>query len=143
MQFFGGAADGAVDKSRTPVSAAQAARGILIGLIAGVLSELLGIGGAIIILPLLERFVGLKRLAAQATTLAMLLPPIGLPALFIYAKEDSGLPWHLLAAVIVAFSVGAAGGGIYAQKISQKGAKRVYAAFLVVVALLLLIGKSK
>ena len=138
-----GGADGPGDTSPTPVSHAKAARGILIGLIAGVLSGLLGIGGAIIILPLLERFVGLKRLEAQATTLAMLLPPIGLPALFIYAKEDTGLPWNVLGAVVVAFAIGAAGGGIYAQRISQKGAKRVYAGFLVVVALLLLLGPSK
>ncbi len=139
----GGADDDAADKAPTVVTHAAAARGILIGLLAGVLSGLLGIGGAIVILPLLERFVGLKRLEAQATTLAMLLPPIGLPALFVYAREDAGLPWHLLGAVVIGFSFGAGAGGFYAQRISQQGAKRLYAAFLVLVAVLLVVGKSK
>lgn len=53
---------------------------VLLGLIAGMLSGLIGIGGGVIIVPTLLFLFGLSQHQAQGTTLALMVPPIGLPA---------------------------------------------------------------
>jgi len=51
---------------------------LLLGLIAGIISGLIGIGGGIIIVPALIYLFGLTQHQAQGTTLSLLVPPIGL-----------------------------------------------------------------
>ncbi len=113
--------------------------GLPIGIVAGVMSGLLGGGGGIVTVPLLRKLAKLGRLEAQATTLAVLLPPIGLPAVLVYAREQGGLPWPLLGAVGVGFALGAGVGAKLAGRVSTTWAMRVYAAFLAVVAFLLVL----
>lgn len=60
---------------------------LLLGLIAGILSGLIGIGGGIIILPALVLLFGLSQHQAQGTTLALLVPPIGILAAWTYYKQ--------------------------------------------------------
>ena len=59
---------------------------ILIGLIAGIISGLIGIGGAIIMIPALIYFIGMNQFEAQGTSLAVMLPPIGILAAYNYYK---------------------------------------------------------
>ncbi len=111
--------------------------GLGIGLTAGTMSGLLGVGGGLVALPLLRRFGGLGRLEAQATTLAMMLPPIGLPAVLVYSQEQGGLPWLQLAAVGVGFAAGAAIGAYGAGRVPERMANRAYAVFLAIMAVVL------
>jgi len=60
---------------------------IIIGLFAGMVSGLIGIGGGIIVVPCLIYIFGFSQHAAQGTTLAMLIPPIGLLAAWAYYKQ--------------------------------------------------------
>jgi uncharacterized membrane protein YfcA len=60
---------------------------ILLGLVAGILSGLIGIGGGTIIVPVLVLFFGMSQHLAQGTTLALLVPPIGILAAWQYYKE--------------------------------------------------------
>jgi len=60
---------------------------IIIGLFAGMVSGLIGIGGGIIVVPCLVYIFGFSQHAAQGTTLAMLIPPIGLLAARAYYKQ--------------------------------------------------------
>jgi len=60
---------------------------ILIGLAAGVLSGLFGVGGGIIIVPALMYLCGFSQLKAQGTSLAILLPPAGIVAFISYYKR--------------------------------------------------------
>ncbi len=120
-----------------PSSSVPAVVGVGIGLAAGTMSGLLGVGGGLVALPLLRRFARLGRLEAQATTLAMLLPPIGLPAVFVYAQEQGGLPWLQLAAVGAGFAAGAALGAYGAGRAPERLANRAYAAFLSIMAIVL------
>ena len=59
---------------------------VLLGLVAGSLSGLIGIGGGVIIVPVLIYAFGLAQLEAQGTTLALMIPPIGLLAALTYYK---------------------------------------------------------
>jgi len=111
--------------------------GVAIGAVAGVMSGLLGVGGGIVALPLLRRWLGLDRLSAQAASVAILLPPIGLPAVVVYAREQGGLPWGPLAVVAVGFAVGTGAGALVTGRVPPRTARLCYASLLVVVALLL------
>jgi len=59
----------------------------LIGVVGGILSGLLGIGGAIFIIPALVFILGFDQKLAQGTTLLLMLPPVGLFAFLEYYKN--------------------------------------------------------
>jgi hypothetical protein len=60
---------------------------ILLGLLTGVFSGMFGLGGGVIIIPALVFLFGLSQHQAQGTTLALLVPPIGLLAAWQYYKQ--------------------------------------------------------
>lgn len=60
---------------------------LILGLVAGIISGMTGIGGGIIILPALIFFLGFSQHQAQGTTLALLVPPIDLLAAWTYYKQ--------------------------------------------------------
>jgi uncharacterized protein len=75
---------------------------LAIGLIAGVASGLFGIGGGILIVPALVTFAHFTQQRATGTSLAVLLPPVGLAAVLAYYKRDQV---DIRAAMIVAIGV--------------------------------------
>ena len=60
---------------------------VILGLIVGIFSGLIGIGGGIIIVPVLVLIFGMEQHMAQGTTLALLIPPIGILAAMTYYKQ--------------------------------------------------------
>lgn len=60
---------------------------VVLGIGAGLLSGLIGLGGGSIIVPVLVMLLGFSQREAQGTTLALLLPPIGLPAAWAYYRH--------------------------------------------------------
>ena len=86
---------------------------ILLGLIAGVLSGLIGIGGGIIIIPVLIFLFGFSQHLAQGTTLALMVPPIGILAAWTYYKHGYV---DLQAALIIC--VGFLFGGLFGAKLA-------------------------
>ena|SRR5471030_1982326 len=62
---------------------------IAIGLMAGILSGMFGIGGGVIIVPALMYLCGFSQLKAQGTSLAILLPPVGILAFISYYKRGA------------------------------------------------------
>ena len=88
---------------------------IAIGLLAGLLSGFIGVGGGIIIVPALVFFVGMSQHGAQGTSLALMLPPIGILAAYNYYRAGEV---DITYAVIIglAFVIG----GYLGSKISLK-----------------------
>ncbi|MBD3379549.1 MAG: TSUP family transporter [Candidatus Omnitrophica bacterium] len=106
----------------------------MIGLAAGSLSGLLGIGGAILIIPALVLFCGFEQHLAQGTSLALMLPPIGILAAIEY--YNNGLLDVTAAAIIcAAFVIGAFFGAKFALGISSLVLRRVFAGFLMFAAI--------
>ncbi|MFH1778200.1 MAG: TSUP family transporter [Candidatus Omnitrophota bacterium] len=60
---------------------------ITLGIFAGIVSGLIGLGGGVIVVPCLIFLFGFSQHAAQGTTLTMLIPPIGLLAAWAYYKQ--------------------------------------------------------
>ena len=107
---------------------------LIIGLLAGMLSGLIGIGGGIIVIPALVFFLGFSQQTAQGTTLAMMVPPIGLLAAWAYYKE--GFVDIRAAAIICAgFVIGSFFGAKFAIGISQDMLRKIFSVILILVAI--------
>lgn len=112
--------------------------GTSIGLLAGLLSGLTGLGGAVVVIPLLASRFRMTQHEAQLTSLMMMLPPIGLPGVYVYARSQGGLPWLVIGGVAVGFAAGALGGARVATRLHGPRLKQVYAAFVLLMALLVI-----
>ncbi len=113
--------------------------GFPIGLLAGVVSGLTGLGGAVVVIPLLASRFRMTQHEAQLTSLMMLLPPIGLPGVYVYAQSQGGLPWVVIGGVTLGFASGGWAGAHVATRIQGAKLKQVYAAIVLLMALLVLL----
>jgi uncharacterized membrane protein YfcA len=113
--------------------------GLPIGLLAGVVSGLTGLGGAVVVIPLLAWKFRMTQHEAQLTSLMLLLPPIGLPGVYVYAKAQGGLPWVVIGGVAVGFAAGALGGARVATRMQGAKLKQVYGGIVLLMALLVLL----
>ncbi|HNQ61006.1 MAG TPA: sulfite exporter TauE/SafE family protein [Bacteroidia bacterium] len=104
-----------------------------IGIISGLLGGLLGLGGAIIIIPALALFLGYSQQLAQGTALIMMVLPVG--ALAAYQYYQKGFV-DIKASLILAafFFVGGYFGAKFATQIPELFMKRIFAVLLVVIA---------
>ena len=104
---------------------------LLLGLVAGTFSGLIGIGGAIIIIPVLVLLFGLSQHVAQGTTLALMVPPIGLLAAWTYYK--AGLVNLKVAGLIcLGFFIGGFVGARFATTISDEILRKIFGVVLLV-----------
>jgi uncharacterized membrane protein YfcA len=113
---------------------------ILIGLTAGIFSGLIGIGGAIIIIPSLIFFLGMDQYEAQGTSLATMLLPIGLLAAVNYYKAGE-LNIKYAMVIAAAFFVGGYLGSKFALSIPVQTLRKIFAAILMIIALKMFLGK--
>lgn len=113
---------------------------ILIGVLAGVLSGLVGVGGGIIMVPLLVMFFGFNQHQAQGTSLAVLAVPVTAIAVFNYYKEGQ-INVKYAAIIAVFFVVGSIFGSKFALTLDQKMLKKIFAVVLLVIAGKMLLDK--
>jgi hypothetical protein len=106
---------------------------LAIGLAAGILAGIFGIGGGLVIVPALVFFAKMPQKTAVGTSLTALLFPVG--ALGVYAYWRGG-HLDLKAALWLALGMfaGAYGGAMIAQTVSESSLKRSFAVLLVLVA---------
>lgn len=104
----------------------------LVGLAAGVLSGLIGIGGGILIVPALVLLFGMTQHQAQGTTLAILVPPIGIFAAWTYYKQGF-IDLKIAAAIAAGFVLGSLLGAQVAVSLSDDTLRKVFGVTLVLV----------
>jgi uncharacterized protein len=114
---------------------------IAIGLMAGVFGGIFGVGGAIIMIPAMVYFLGVDQHTAQGTSLAVMLPPIGLFAAYNYYKAGQVNIWYAMI-IAVSFMVGGYFGSKLALSLPEQLMKKVFAGFLILVALKLFFTKQ-
>jgi|SRR5690348_16106590 len=106
---------------------------IATGVLVGILSGLVGVGGGILAIPIFVYLFKFNQKMAQGTSLAMLLPPTGLLAFLQYYKSgNADLKVGLAMSIGVFF--GGYVGGHWAQSIPQASMRKGFAVFLVLVA---------
>ncbi len=113
---------------------------VILGLIAGGLSGLIGIGGGIIIIPALIFIFGMSQKMAQGTTLALLIPPIGLLAALTYYKQGY-VDLRVAAIIIVGFVIGSLFGAKLAVRLPVDILSKVFAITLIIVGIKMLFSK--
>ena len=109
---------------------------LLLGMLAGVLLGLLGIGGGVVLVPTMAHVLHMDQHLAQGTSLFILLPPIGLGALRQYWK--AGLV-DLRAGILCAtgMMLGAYVGGLIAVPMSTPALQAWFGGYLMFSAVLL------
>lgn len=110
---------------------------IIIGLAAGFLSGLVGIGGGIIIVPALVLLLGFTQKQAQGTSLGIMLLPIGILAVIQYYKQGY-LNVNYVLIVATAFVAGGFLGSKLALSLSDEKMKKVFAIILFLISLKML-----
>ena len=113
---------------------------LLLGLITGILSGLLGIGGAIIIVPTLVLLFGLSQHTAQGTTLALMVPPIGLLAAWTYYKQGF-VDFKIAAFICLGFFVGGLLGAKFAVHIPDQILRKIFGVLLMLLSLRMIFTK--
>jgi len=105
---------------------------LLIGVIVGIISGIVGIGGGVLFIPALIWLFGMDQHKAQGTSLGALLAPVGIFAFWEYYRHgNADLRIALLLAV--GFIVGGYFGAVGAQHIPELWLRRIFAVMLVVI----------
>jgi hypothetical protein len=114
---------------------------LLLGLLVGVFSGMVGIGGGILIVPALVYFFHMSQHKAQGTSLGALLAPIGILAFWEYYKAGNA---NLPAALLIAFGflVGGYFGGMWAQHIPVVMLRRGFGVAMVLIGLHFLLSRG-
>lgn len=113
---------------------------LIIGLAAGLVSGVLGIGGGIIIIPMLVGFLGYTQKDAQGTSLGLLLLPIGILAVMNYYKAGH-VNLKAVALMVVTFVIGSYLSSKFAINLDDNILKKIFAVFLLFYAVKLFFGK--
>ena len=108
-----------------------------VGLAAGILSGLVGVGGGIIIVPALIFFLGFTQLQAQGTSLGLLLLPVGIFAVLNYYKAGH-IDLKVVGFMSIAFIAGGWIGSKLALSLDQETVKKIFAIVLIYTAIRLL-----
>jgi uncharacterized membrane protein YfcA len=109
----------------------------LLGLFAGVISGLFGVGGAVVIIPGLVLIAKLPQHTAHGTSLGALLLPVGLLGVLEYSKRQQ-VNWAYAAVVAVGLLIGAYFGARLAGSISDVALRKMFGGFLLLISMKLL-----
>ena len=111
---------------------------IIIGLIAGIISGFVGVGGGIVVVPALVYFMNLTQHEAQGTSLLLMLPPIGILAVMNYYKAGHlNIPYGII--IASTFIIGAYFGSKFSLKLSPGLVKLIFGIIMVYVSIKLII----
>jgi len=107
---------------------------LAIGIVAGLLGGMFGIGGGILIIPASIYLLGFDQKKAQGTSLVALLAPVGILAVMNYAKAGN-IDWK----VGILIALGFVGGGYFGSKLAlsldENLMRKLFAGFLVLIAI--------
>lgn len=107
---------------------------ILIGVVAGMLSGLVGIGGGIVIVPSLVYFLGFSQKSAQGTSLGLILLPVGILAVMQFYRQGH-IDIKVVGILAIGFLVGSYFGSKIALGLPDETVKKIFAVLLILIAL--------
>lgn len=107
---------------------------LLIGLAAGLLSSLVGVGGGLVVVPALVFLLGLNQKMAQGTSLGLLLLPIGILSVMVYHKAGN-VKWDYIWLMVITFVIGSYFGSKWVQTMNTGTVKKIFAVFMIIVSI--------
>ncbi len=110
---------------------------LLVGVAAGMLSGMVGVGGGIILVPALIYFLGLSQLHAQGTSLALIMLPVGILGVLAYYKQGY-VDFSLVFFLAIGFLLGSFLGSKISLSLPQETVKRFFAILIIIIALKML-----
>lgn len=110
---------------------------LLVGLAAGMLSGMVGVGGGIIIVPCLVYFLGFSQKMAQGTSLGLLLLPVGILGAMQFYKSGF-IDVRVVLIIAVAFIAGSYFGSRWALSMPQDTIKKIFAVMMLIIAIKML-----
>ncbi|HLU51833.1 MAG TPA: sulfite exporter TauE/SafE family protein [Flavobacteriaceae bacterium] len=113
---------------------------VTIGLLAGLFSGILGVGGGVIMVPLLAFLLGFSQHEAQGTSLAVLAVPVTLLAAYNYYTAGH-VNWKYALIIALTFIIGGYLGSKIAINLDQATLKKIFGGVLVLVAIKMILGK--
>lgn len=113
---------------------------VIVGILSGLLAGAFGIGGAIIVIPALVFILGLSQHEAQGTSLAFMLPPVGILATWNYWKAGQ-VNWKIALVLSLTFVVGAYLGSNFSINISDRLLRRLFGILLILIAFKMIFSK--
>ncbi len=113
---------------------------LCLGLVAGVLSGLVGVGGGFIIVPALIYFVGFSQHTAQGTVLFMFTMPFGILGVYNYYQEGY-VNWKTALIIGSTFIIGSFFGSKLAISLDQNLVRKIFGTIIFLVSLKMLFGK--
>lgn len=113
---------------------------LAMGLIAGILSGMVGIGGGIVLVPALIYFFGFSQHSAQGTVLFMFLMPIGILGAFNYWSAGH-IDWKVALIMCSTFIAGSYFGSKIAISVDALTLKRIFGAVIFLLSLKMMYGK--
>ena len=115
---------------------------LMVGLVAGMLGGIVGVGGGIIIVPALVYFLGFSQHTAQGTSLGLIMLPVGILGFlqYYYSCQKAGTPisFNVIGVLAIAFVIGSFFGSKIALSLPQDILKKGFAVLLIIVAIKML-----
>ncbi len=105
---------------------------VIVGIAAGMLGGLVGVGGGIIIVPSLVYFLSFSQKSAQGTSLGLLLLPVGILGVLQYYKQGH-VDFKIVAIIAIGFLFGSYFGSKIALSLPQETVKKIFAILLLVI----------
>lgn len=122
------------------LSATQVVVLLAIGVAAGILSGLVGVGGGIVVVPALVLLLGMTQLSAQGTSLVLFQLPFGILGLLKYHRTGN-VNWLYGVVIGLGLVMGSYLGARWASQVDQNLLRKGFALFMVAVAVKLFLGK--
>ncbi len=110
---------------------------VIVGIAAGMLGGLVGVGGGIIIVPSLIYFLSFSQKSAQGTSLGLLLLPVGILGVLQYYKQGH-VDFRIVAIIAIGFLLGSYFGSKIALSLPQETVKKIFATLLLIIAIKML-----
>lgn len=114
---------------------------IIIGLLAGILSGFMGVGGGVVMVPLMIVLLGFNQHQAQGLSLAVLAVPVTFIAAYTYHVNGSPVNWKYALLIASFFVIGGYIGSKFAVAVPQNLLKKIFAVILVVAAVKMFFSK--
>jgi uncharacterized protein len=110
---------------------------IMVGVAAGILGGLVGVGGGIIIVPALVYFIGFSQKTAQGTSLGLIMLPVGILGVLQYYKQGH-VDFKVVGILAIGFLIGSFFGSKFALSLPQETIKKIFAVLMILIAIKML-----